>query len=184
MRATVNSSTIRMSEYTPKDIRGIGVNPETTKRNRRIREKRVRDAERDLRAEEESLKRFSTGGFKNQFYREVAQAKLRFAEFVDRTDRNIDLETNVYRMSLKKQNVLEVIEEEYPLKGRTWLNLTPGRGHRPALSQSQLRHLCSVLQIRYWREMKTDEMRAVLLLFVWKSKIDPEKYFWNEGDLD
>lgn len=157
---------------------------EGEKRTKYAKERRERNAKRDLRSEEESLLRFSNAGFKQQFTKEVAEAKIVFTDFMTRTGRIIDLDRANYHMARRNQKVLKVIEEEFPLKGRTWLNLKPGRGHRPGLSQSQLRHLCVVLQIKYWREMKTDEMRAVLFLLVWIDKVDPEKYFWNEGDLD
>ena len=175
-------------EYTPKDVshkKGKQkYRSDTQKVRRYIKEKNQRGAKRDLRLEEESLLRFSNAGFKQQFAKEVAEAKIVFTDFMMRTGRIIDLDRINYHMARRNQKVLNVIEEEFPLKGRTWLNLKPGRGHRPGLSQDQLRHLCVVLQIKYWREMKTDEMRAVLFLLVWMDKVDPDKYFWNEGDLD
>lgn len=156
---------------------------EGQKKRRYAKEKRIRGAKRDLRLEEESLLRFASAGAKDQFDKEVAAAKIVFTDFMQRTGRMVDIDRLNYHASRRGQHVLKTIESEYPLKGRTWLNLVPGRGHRPGLSQSQLRHICVILQVKYWREMSTDEMRAVLFLLVWMNKVDPEKYFWNEGDL-
>ncbi len=157
---------------------------EQQKRRRYAKEKRARDTEEDLRLEKESLQRFANARTKDQFDREVADAKIVFTDFMQRTGRMLSIDRLYYHMSRRGQHVLKTIESEYPLKGRTWLNLVPGRGHRPGLSQKELRHLCVVLQIKYWREMSTDEMRAVLFLLVWMDKVDPDKYFWNEGDLE
>ncbi len=173
-------------EFIPKNISHKAPRRSRTgesKRRKYADEKRIRNAKRDLKQEEESLLRFGNFSLKEQFDREVANAKVVFTDFIQRTGRIVNVDRLYYHMSRKGQKVLNIIEAEYPMKGRTWLNLTPGRGHHPALSQGQLRHLCVVLQIKYWREMSTDEMRAVLFLLVWMDKIDPEKYFWNEGDL-
>lgn len=165
-----------MREYIPKDLRNFG-EPKKTRRQKDKRYEAKRRARLRAKAKEkedwESLKKFADYQTpEEQFNSEVRWAKNRLALFIKRTNRFVDIGHLHYHMKRREQTVMRTLREEFPVhRASGWMVLKSGYGRRAGMNQDQLRRLCSRLQVPFWREMKTDEMRAVLILLVWKERL-------------
>lgn len=166
-----------MSEYVPKRVRFQPAKQTKRQKNKKHEDKRTKAKQAQRQKEEEwkSLKRFAD--YKppeEEFLYEVKWAKNRIVLFMRRTGRTIELGRLVYHMKRRGQTVMETLREECPEhRASSWRALKPGYGRRAGMNQEQLRRVASKLQVPYYREMKTDEIRAMLILLAWKNGFVP-----------
>lgn len=177
-------------EFQPRDLRFVGRtlgNRQMARRrvNKKYEDKRKKKEsfERELTEKKKSAERFSTYRKPTeQFYFELNYCKNVVARFMQRTGFRLELDGIHGRIKRRGQKVLLVIEEMYPMNGRSWTNLQENRGHRPMLNQAKLRKVCSKLGIPHWPNMSVQEMRSILFILAWMDGVDPEKWWWNKED--
>jgi hypothetical protein len=166
-----------MGNPTIKDIRALSARPTKAskkKRNRQAYDRRQK-AKREMEVKEkEERKWLSSKTMPEQFAREVKWAKFQMTKFMERTNRDFNLGRIHHHTQRRGQKVVAMLESEFG-RSPTWLTIRQGYGRRAGLNQTQLRHLCKLLVVPYYRQMTTDEMRAVLILLAWKDKHDPEE---------
>lgn len=168
-------------EFIPKDTRSFGkvtgktvkTKKQTENRKRRQRDKRINAAKRELVQREAEFNKWRNHkSFEDQWTFHLHWSKGMYEAFARRTGRTINFTQTHELIARRGQNVLDVVSEVSHVR-RSWLILTPGNGHRPGLNQAQLTKICGKLGIKYWSEMRVNEMRAVLSILAWKENIDP-----------
>jgi len=164
-------------EFIPKDLRYIdkasSPDRKTKKRRENQKRRRIEKVKKEMIQKEKELQRWSNFvPFEEQFRLEIGWAKAQIEVFMRNTGRVMDITQLHYFIQRRGQKTLDVVAEV--TGGRTgWLLLKEGRGHRAGLNKKQLRDICVKLSIKYWDEMSTNQMRAVLILLAWKDQIDP-----------
>jgi hypothetical protein len=175
-------------EFQPRDLRHVGRTITNKQMARRrvnakyeIKRNKKKAYEREAAEKKKTAERF--GNYRTStetFHFEIGRAKNVVANFMQRTGILLELDGIHGRIERREQKVLLVVEELYPMNGRSWLNLTENWGHRPALNKVKLRKICSKLSVPRWNDMTAQEMRAVLFLLAWMDGIDPEKAWFRD----
>lgn len=163
-------------EYTPKDIRYLdkvsGQNKRSVASKKAIKIKTIKRERRERVQKKESDDRWSRYISPSQkLNMELQEAKVVTADFMKRTGRILNLSNIHYHMSRRELTVMDVITKDLG-KPKSWLTLSWTPGHKRMLNQKELRYVCVKLQVKHWREMRTREMMAVLLVLSWMDGID------------
>lgn len=152
-----------------------GREPASLKRAQNKRAWQRQKAKNEMEKKKQELKKWGKWRtFEEQWSDAVEWSEETLEIFMRRTGRIVNLRQKHYHISRRGEVILDIVKEEYGGM-RTWLTLTPGGGHRPLLNQEHLRNICKKLGIPYYREMSTDEMRAVLTLLANMDGIDPRR---------
>lgn len=108
-----------------------------------------------------------------QLKHDLVIAKDEVVEFMRRTGRNPQLRRQFESLKRRGISVMDVVTRDLK-KPKSYLTLRWNYGHRRFLNKEELRRVCVKIGLKYWKEMRTREQMACLLII----------YSWEGIDLE
>lgn len=113
-----------------------------------------------------------------QLESDLIAAKLEVVNFMRRTGRNPELRRKFESLKRRGISVMDVVTRDLKMP-KSYLTLRWNYGHRRTLNRDQLRKICVKIGLRYWKEMRTREQMACLLIIrSWEGiDLETESFF-------